>query len=282
MATGIGAVGGGAANTGGTARLRIDDSTIRDNFAADSGGGIYNDSIRLPDGLEVEDTTLSNNVAGLLGGGYFNAGRATLVDCTISDNDAKLGSGSYRKRGAVTTERAVEYTRNVAYTDPPGGGGSSGLGGGVYAEPESYNYMGNSIYAQNIAGSGSPDLYGPFISLGHNLVGDGTGATGLIPSDLVGTSTNPIDALLSPLGDYGGPTQTHILLPGSPALNAGDNALVTTATDQRGFTRIVNGTVDIGAVEMQSEEQGLQQPGQSSSSYVSALLAFHKRKKRTR
>jgi hydrogenase maturation factor HypE len=54
------------------------------------------------------------------------------------------------------------------------------------------------------------------------------------------------------LGNYGGPTQTHLLVPGSPAINAGDNALIPdgVTTDQRGFPRIQDGTVDIGAVEV--------------------------------
>jgi hypothetical protein len=60
--------------------------------------------------------------------------------------------------------------------------------------------------------------------------------------------------LLGPLQDNGGPTQTHALLAGSPALNAGNNAYAT-ATDQRGFARIVGGTIDIGAFEVQPAGQ---------------------------
>jgi hypothetical protein len=56
------------------------------------------------------------------------------------------------------------------------------------------------------------------------------------------------DAKLAPLGNYGGATATHALLPDSPAINNGDNTNAA-ATDQRGFTRIVGGTIDIGAYE---------------------------------
>ena len=62
---------------------------------------------------------------------------------------------------------------------------------------------------------------------------------------------------LAPLGDYGGPTQTVGLLPGSPALDAGSDALAVDSlgnsltTDQRGLPRIINGTIDIGAFEYQ-------------------------------
>src|SRR5262249_59336165 len=107
----------------------------------------------------------------------------------------------------------------------------------------------NTIIAGNFADL-YPDVRGQFDSYGHDLIGDGTGASGFINSDLVGTSTNPIDPMLSPLGFYGGPTQTHLLLPGSPALAAGDIAFAALPYDQRGYDRIVNGSVDIGAVEM--------------------------------
>src|SRR5262249_28583471 len=77
------------------------------------------------------------------------------------------------------------------------------------------------------------------------------GSSGWVGSDLTGTKAAPLNPLLSPLGNYGGPTQTMALLPGSPAIDAGNNALIPAGvtTDQRGFNRIVNATVDIGAFE---------------------------------
>jgi hypothetical protein len=72
----------------------------------------------------------------------------------------------------------------------------------------------------------------------------------------IGSASSPIDPLLGPLASNGGLTLTHELLPGSPALDAGNNAIVTVATDQRGFARIADSddpdgiaTVDIGAYE---------------------------------
>jgi hypothetical protein len=84
------------------------------------------------------------------------------------------------------------------------------------------------------------------VSLGYNLIGDGTGGSGYTDTDLVGTPDNPIDPMLGPLQDNGGPTQTMALLAGSPALNAGDpNELGT--PDQRGVLRA--GGVNIGAYQ---------------------------------
>src|SRR5262249_11765223 len=98
--------------------------------------------------------------------------------------------------------------------------------------------------------------------LGNNLIGASDGSSGFINgvnNDQVGTAASTLNALLAPLGSYGGLTQTFALLPGSRAIDAGNNC-VTDSThcsdssspqlteDQRGFGRQV-GTVDIGAFE---------------------------------
>jgi hypothetical protein len=104
----------------------------------------------------------------------------------------------------------------------------------------------NTIVALNtITGVTPDDVKGAFASLGHNLLGTTTGSTGFGATDLL--NLHPV---LGPLGNNGGPTRTHTLLPGSPAINAGNNDYAS-ATDQRGLPRIANGTVDIGAVEFQ-------------------------------
>ena len=95
---------------------------------------------------------------------------------------------------------------------------------------------------------------GNFQSAGYNLVGNGAASTGFDgPGDQVGTATNPRDARLGPLPDNGGPTLTHALLPGSPAMNAGDpNFTPPPESDQRGsgFPRVRDGRIDIGALEV--------------------------------
>ena len=120
----------------------------------------------------------------------------------------------------------------------------------------------NSIVAGNQAdGSTSRDIvigYDASGTIDHSLIGiaDNLAFTGA--NNLTGTAANPLDPELGPLADNGGPTLTHALLPGSPAINAGDNSLAVDAdgnpllTDQRGdgFDRIQSGTVDLGATEV--------------------------------
>ena len=111
--------------------------------------------------------------------------------------------------------------------------------------------LGNTIVAGNTASNSGPDAFGTFASEGHNLIGKTDGSSGWLSSDLTGTIATPLNPLLAPLGNYGGPTQTMALLPGSPAIDAGSNSLIPSGvtTDQRSLPRIVNGTVDIGAFE---------------------------------
>jgi hypothetical protein len=82
-----------------------------------------------------------------------------------------------------------------------------------------------------------------------NLIGDGTGMTGLsngVNGNLVGSASDPIDPLLNELDNFGGPTRTHALLVASPALNAGDSKQLG-VPDQRGVIR--TGGVNIGAYQ---------------------------------
>ena len=93
-------------------------------------------------------------------------------------------------------------------------------------------------------------MFGTVTSKGYNLIGNSSGGSGFVATDLL--NVNP---LLGPLQNNGGPTETMALLPGSPAIAAGSVALAVHAngkpltTDQRGSARIVNGKVDIGAFE---------------------------------
>src|SRR5439155_2067494 len=87
-------------------------------------------------------------------------------------------------------------------------------------------------------------------SSASNLVG--TGGSGGLTNGVNGNQVGVSNPGLGSLVNNGGPTQTIALLPGSPAIDHGGNAYVNAGeTDQRGLTRIMNGTVDVGAFEVQ-------------------------------
>jgi hypothetical protein len=163
-----------------------------------------------------------------------------LTNCTISDNDAK---GNVNSDGGGIYNASTMELLNCTIAD----NSAQRHGGGfVNLMPDTATFK-NTIVANNWAGQGGNNCYNPppgvIISLGHNLDSENTchfSGTG----DLVNT-----DPLLGPLQDNGGPTFTHALLLGSPAIDAGDNAGAP-ATDQRGITRPQGPYVDIGAYEL--------------------------------
>jgi hypothetical protein len=266
-ATGTVGSGGGIENSG---TLTITSSTLSGNSATASGGGINNGGR-----MTITSSTLRDNVGGIqtgLGGGINNYGTLTIDSSTLSNNSADgfNGGGGVANSGTLTLtsstlsgnsaqfEGGGIYSFNfgtLTITSSTLSGNSAASGGGIY-RPSGVLTVKNTLLAANTAPA-SPDLHGPLISHGHNLIGDGTGGSGYDPTDLVGTSDNPIDPLLGPLQDNGGPTQTMALLPGSPAIDAGDNTDAP-MWDQRGpgFRRIVDGTIDIGAFEVQAHAHG--------------------------
>jgi len=95
------------------------------------------------------------------------------------------------------------------------------------------------------------------LTINYSLIGvaDGLTITGNV-GNLTGTTASPLDPLLGPLQNNGGPTETHALLPTSPAIDVGDPSFVSLPNyDQRGFAfeRIVGGRIDIGAFESESD-----------------------------
>jgi hypothetical protein len=198
---------------------------------------------------------------GMGGGIYMDAGTLSINSSTIADNEAiggstagvefagnSLGGGLYIAGGTVSINNSTFAGNQAVGGAGPVIGPGKGYGGGIYnaAGPGALQ-MHDTIVANNTADVG-PDLYGSVTSLGYNLFGNSAGGSGFAASDLL--SVNP---QLGPLQNNGGPTQTMALLSGSPAIDAGDNSNAP-ANDQRGpgFPRIVNGTIDIGAFEVQN------------------------------
>ena len=216
------------------ATTTITDSTLSSNTASLRGGG----AIANRGDLTVTDSTLSGNSAQTGGGGIYNDGTATITNCTIYNNTASQGGGLDNLGSTTLTSCTV--TDNNAY---------GGAGGGIFNSGESRGVsLENSIVSGNID-STDPDIYGSFAQQdGFNLLGAALqGSTTYLTGDVF--SDNP---LLSPLGDYGGPTETVALLPGSPALTGPNSydAYVST-TDQRGEGVPAGYYRDIGTFQSQ-------------------------------
>jgi hypothetical protein len=104
----------------------------------------------------------------------------------------------------------------------------------------------NTIIANNQSNAGSPNCSGPITSLGHNLISSTSGCT---ITATAGDKFN-VAANIGSLANNGGFTQTHALLAGSPAINAGSNSACP-AEDQRGVIHQQAGICDIGAYELE-------------------------------
>ena len=255
-------------DAGGTSRVFVVDGGAT---AALSGLTITGGSVSrgLGGGLEnfgtvtLTDCTVSGNSASLgLGGGLWNDGTATLTGCTVSGNSAYEGGGVYNYGTATLTDSTISGNSaserggglwnygTATLADCTISGNSTNEGGGVYllSGANSRTTIVNTIVAGNGAGTG-PDVSGTVTDdQGSNLIGDRDGAGGFTAAgDQVGSAASPIDPLLAPLGDYGGPTQTMALRAGSPAIGRGTTIAGLTA-DQRGFA-LDSPRPDIGAFQ---------------------------------
>jgi len=231
-----GSGGGGILNY---ASLSIVDCTIRDNATVDpgAGAGLYNDFGGM---VTLRRATISGNVSHDRGGGIYSAwGALDAVNVTVSGNSAPAAEGGGLYCENLADASLINCTIATNY--------SGGRGGGIFNDPGSGVTLADTIVADNAWGGGGggrgSDIAGPYTDAGHNLIGDGAGLTH--PASLSG------DPMLGPLANNGGPTFTHALLPGSPAINAGAFNFMLPPEDQRGIFRPQSGLADIGAYELE-------------------------------
>jgi len=272
--------GGGIFNNG---TLTVSNSTLSGNSSGNSspgggapGGGIYNAGT-----ATVSNSTFSGNSAIFDGGGIFNAGYSLVIsNSTLSGNSAAGGGGGLNN-GPIGIENATATVSNSTFS-----GNSASFGGGIVSGGLGTLTVSNSTFSGNSTTGGG--FGGAYASLGNSATFKNTivanspsgGNCGAIPNDggynldsdkgsfdTCGFSTNNnslsgVDPMLGALADNGGPTQTHALLKGSPAIDKGNS--FGESTDQRSLVRPSNFVgipdasggdgSDIGAFEVQAPD----------------------------
>jgi predicted outer membrane repeat protein len=220
-------------------------ATIADNETeTGSGGGM---SLLTNADVRVHDSTIAGNSSSADGGGIFATNPSgfltfLLRQSTVSQNQAQGNGGGIHVGDANIPNVDIMFS-TIALNSISAAAGS---GAGIYSVPADEPTFSHTIVAQNVAAGKTPsDLVGDVRasrSLIEALIGSATGSNNIF-------ERNPY---LGPLADNGGPTQTHALLFGSPAIDSGTpNNLGLPEFDQRGsgFDRIQGQRIDRGAFE---------------------------------
>jgi hypothetical protein len=247
------------------------DKTLNWYYGFANGGAVFNAAI-----LNISDSTITSNeaVGGSVhdcpggfppfkqggtgaGGGLYNSGTLSAVNCTIAANTAQGGTGLCEDftvggsawGGGVLNFGAASFL-NVTFA---GNSVQTGADLGSYMPDSKWangsslvNFggamsLGNSIVACSPTETNVWDPT-PINDGGHNICSDGSASFG------TASSRNNLDPLLATLSGNGGPGSTVGLLPGSPAIDSGDDSM-SPSTDQRGVPRPIGRHSDIGAVE---------------------------------
>jgi hypothetical protein len=225
------------------------------------GGAILNQGT-----LQVIATSIYSNQAiggdaavggtagiGLGGAIYNDSGTLAITNATFSGNSVSSGAGNVVPKsygGAVYARNGSLAIHNSTLTN-----NNSWTGRGVYvlgADGTAIVDIQSTIIGQTDLPFEARDLIASVDVNGQITV---TGGHNLIRSqnDFAYITALTDDPQLGPLANNGGPTPTHALTAGSPAVNQGSNSLGLT-TDQRGtaYSRVIAGTADIGAFELQT------------------------------
>ncbi|HEY6042067.1 MAG TPA: right-handed parallel beta-helix repeat-containing protein [Anaerolineae bacterium] len=269
----IDADGGGILNVG---VLTVTNSTIAGNTAQSigggggDGGGLYNaggTATIIASTLSGNRAISATNYSNGFGGGVANQATLTLINSTISGNDAYGSGGGILNAGTLSLYNAT-VTNNQADADFSCAGPDGGTGGGLYNLGGTFTFR-NTILAGNYdtlksffcfshvndcASSGT----GTLTNGGYNLMQNYTGS-GLHACTFINGAPSLADPKLGGLANNGGPTLTHALAYGSPAIDGGDPSGCVgpgsspLLTDQRGQPRPAGGAptrCDIGAYEL--------------------------------
>jgi len=289
--------------------VTISGLTITNGGGVDSGAGILNKG-----DLTVTGSTLTGNTAScsgdqcLAGGGIINTvgGTVTVTKCTLSTNTASCsaiqcssGGGIFILAGTVNVTNST-LSANTASCS----GIQCSSGGGIFILAGTVNVTNSTLSANTASCSGIA------CSSGNGILNEGPTAVTLVRTIVVHTvsgnclgtvsdggsnlsfpgacgaiTASPVPLLVDPvLQDNGGPTFTHALLPGSPAIDAAGNCNPPITTDQRGVPRPQGPACDIGAFEVVVAGGGgggggggvafLPQPATSRMANADAMVQF--------
>jgi len=244
--SGFSNVGGGIANYDGT--VTLNHSTISNNLAY-YGGGLHNEDM-----MVVRNSTISGNSTPVFGGGIRNDGTLTIHNSTLSGNSAAGNGGGIYSSGIVTLNNSTVS-----------GNSAEESGGGIFNDLGTLN-LHRSLISGNLAGTGAEIANFSIINannynlFGHSGLSNAQAFSGFTPggTDITatsdGTTPTPLTNILDPnLANNGGPTQTHALVPGSPAVDAAPIAECLpppiNGLDQRGVARNDAGC-DSGSFEL--------------------------------
>ncbi len=247
-------VGAGIYNDGGV--LIVIGSTIHGNWAGNVGGGIHNEGA-----LRMTGSTVDGNFAFNSGGGIINEGTATIENSTISGNWVVNTGGGILNQGSLSVASSTITLNGAGNT--PGAGIDSSSEYPVSLTLENTILANNRQLLLDFSDPVNPQLLdiGPAVdcdSEGWPVSGSGNLVQWSAGYCLLGLGPNlyDVDAQLGPLQNNGGPTFTHALLAGSPAIDAanpgapGSGGGACPLDDQRGVTRAHGLGCDIGAHEL--------------------------------
>jgi hypothetical protein len=248
-----------------SATLRVTNSTLSGNSVNGIGGGIYSDGSYGNATMEIVNSTVSGNLAHVGGGIYNSHSTSNVSNCTVSANSAGYGGGGIFHVG-LNSSATLRITNSTLSAN------SAPLGAGIYSyghsDTTTLDVLDSTLKANGIINVWATLQLGSTIfdaseilnesgiinSFGYNVSSDDGGGFLTATGDQINSTP-----MLGPLQDNGGPTFTHALLTGSPAIDAGDPNFDPNVFnppmlyDQRGvgYNRVAHGRIDIGAFEVQ-------------------------------
>ena len=218
--------------------LDIEYSTVSKNFSGRDGAGLHHRN----SAVLIAYSTLSSNDTGFFGygGGIFDrSGTTNIINSTISGNTASVGGGVYNRSTMTVSNTTI--SKNSAHD-----------GGGIFTVVNDLTLTrglisGNSAYFADEIDRFSGTVYRNNYNIFGNDGSDGVkgfspGATDIVPNAGIGS-------ILMPLAYNGGPTKTHALVSGSPAIDASPADADCAPKDQRGVARPQGASCDIGSFE---------------------------------